>query len=68
MIEKIDLRESLQDFADEDDPLISLRRHRREISDRFETVSELTTYLKQFDSIEDVLKRVRSKIVEQSKE
>ena len=60
MIDKIDL----QNFSD-DDPLISLRRHRREISDRFETVSELTAYLKQFGSVEDALVRVRAKIAEQ---
>ena len=54
----------LQYFSDENDPLVSLRQHRREISDRFKTVGELTTYLRQFDSVDDALSRVRAKIVE----
>jgi hypothetical protein len=43
-----------------------LRRHRREISERFQTASELTNYLKQFDSVEDALARVRSQIAERT--
>jgi|GEM_PF-4787180 len=51
----------------EDDPLVALRRHRREISDRFETVEELTAYLKQFHSVEDALAQVQVKIAEEKK-
>lgn len=58
----LDLEE--RKFTDEDDPLIGLRRHRRELSERFATVGELTEYLKQFDSVEAALERVRAKIAE----
>jgi len=54
----------LQNLPNEDDPLILLRQHRREISERFKTVVELTHYLKQFDSVDDALVRVRAKIAE----
>ena len=54
-------------FTEDDDPLIGLRRHRREISERFETVGELTTYLKQFNSVEAALERVRAKIAEKKR-
>jgi len=56
-----------RDIPDEDDPLVALRRHRREISDRYETVEELTAYLKQFHSVEDALARVRAKIAGKEK-
>lgn len=59
----IDIEEiGLQSFTDEDDPLVALYRHRREISERFETVEDLTTYLKQFNSVEDALEKVRAKM------
>jgi hypothetical protein len=54
----------LPNVTEEDDPLVSLRQHRREISDRFKTVGELTAYLKQFDSVEDALMQIRCKIAE----
>ena len=56
-----------RDIPDEDDPLVALRQHRREISDRYETVEELTAYLKQFHSVEDALARVRAKIAGKEK-
>jgi len=59
-MEPTDLRASME----EDDPLVALRRHRREISDRFETVEELTAYLKQFHSVEDALTQVQERIAE----
>lgn len=65
----IDIEEiNKQHLMNEDDPLIPLWRHRREISDRFQTVGELTSYLQQFDSIEDALKRVRAKIAEKERQ
>ena len=60
-----DIRENdLPNLVEEDDPIVFLRRHRREISTRFGTVGELTTYLKQFDSVEKTLARIRERIAE----
>ncbi len=64
----IDIEEiGLRNLPDEGDPLVWLRQHRREISDRFETVGELSAYLKQFGSVEDALARVREKIVDKKR-
>ena len=57
----------VQSFEGEDDPLVFLRQHRREISEQFKTVSELTNHLKQFNSVDDALTRVRSKIAEKKR-
>lgn len=57
----------IEEIIAEDDPLFALRRHRQEISERFETVAELTDYLKQFHSVEDALERVRAKIAEKKR-
>ncbi len=62
-IEEIELR----NLPNEGDPLVWLRQHRREISDRFETAGELSAYLKQFGSVENALARVREKIAEKKR-
>lgn len=57
-IEEIGLRT----LPDEGDPLVWLRRHREELSEKYPTVQELCEYYKQFNSVEDALARVREKI------
>lgn len=59
-IEEIDLRS----IPDEGDPLVWLRRHREELSEKYPTIDELCEYYKQFNSVEDALAKVRAKIAE----
>ena len=62
-IEEIGLR----NIPDEGDPLIWLRRHREELTEKYPTVESLCEYYKQFNSVEDALARVREKIAEKKR-
>ena len=53
---------------DEGDPLIWLRKHREELSEKYPTVELLCEYYKQFTSVDDALARVRAKIAAQKKQ
>lgn len=54
-----------KNLPDEGDPLIWLRKHKEEISEKYPTVEALSTYLKQFNSVANALVCVRAKIAEQ---
>ena len=61
----LDVKEiDLWNQPDEGDPLIWLRKHREEIVKKYPTFEELQEYYKQFNSVEDALVRVRTKIAE----
>ena len=55
-------------LPDEGDPLIWLRKHREELSEKYPTVELLCEYYKQFTSVDDALARVRAKIAAQKKQ
>ncbi|MGL6225976.1 MAG: hypothetical protein ACRC10_05030 [Thermoguttaceae bacterium] len=54
----------LMNQPDEGDPLIWLRKHREELSERFPNLKDLCDYYKQFSSVEVVLARVHARAAE----
>jgi len=62
-LEEIDAR----NLPDEGDPLIWLRKHREEISEKYPTFEERFEYYKQVGTVEDALARVRAKIAEKAR-
>ena len=63
-LEEIDAR----NLPDEGEPLVWIRKHREEISEKYPTIEERYAYYKQFTSVEDTLARVRAKIATQKKQ
>ena len=62
-LEEIDAR----NLPDEGDPLIWLRKHREELSEKYPTIESLFDYYEQVGSVEDALARVRAKIAEKKR-
>lgn len=48
----IDAKNLILEYNEEEEPLVMLDKHRREISRRFESAADLTAYLQQFSSVE----------------
>ena len=57
----------LRDIPDEGDPLVWLRRHREEISQKYPSVEALCEYYEQFESVEDALARIREKVADKKR-
>ena len=53
---------------DEGDPLVWLRKHREELSEKYPTVESLLNYYEQVGTVEDTLARVRAKIAEKKRQ
>lgn len=49
---------------DYEDPLDWLRKHREDLVEKYPTTKALSEYLRQFNSVEYALKKVRQKIAE----
>jgi hypothetical protein len=54
-------------LPDEGDPLVWLRKYRKEFSEKYPTFEERFEYYKQVGTVEDALARVRAKIAEEAK-
>ena len=61
-IEELDLWNQ----PDEGDPLIWLRKHREELSEKYPTIEALDEYYSQFSSAEEALERMRAKNAEKN--
>ncbi|MGL6226424.1 MAG: hypothetical protein ACRC10_07350 [Thermoguttaceae bacterium] len=48
----IDAKNLILEYNEEEEPVMMLDKHRREISRRFETTEGLAAYLRQFSSVE----------------
>ena len=60
-----DIKElDLWNQPDEGDPLIWLRKHREELSEKYPTIEALGEYYRQVGTVEEALERIKAKIAE----
>lgn len=57
----------LMDQADEGDPLVWLRKHREELSQKYPTIEALLEYYRSIPPIEEVSAKVQREIAEEKR-
>lgn len=61
----VDAKKLIWEYNEEEEPLVMLDKHRREISQRFETTESLVAYLQQFSSVEAARAILHARVVAQ---